>query len=252
MTSIDLSLIAFGCTFGGALLGMLLRRFLSEKHVSAESKDLVTRSMALISTMTGLVLGLLLNSARSTHDAQKGELTDMSAKIMLLDHVLAHYGPETGDTRAILRRYVARGLDQIWPQEASSLSRSQPAAGGVDILYEKVLQLSPKDDAQRSLRAQLLGLAMEIGRARWLMVEDKGRSIAMPLLFSLVFWLALLFISFGIFAPPPNALAISAVLVCALAVSGAILLILEMDRPFQGLMQIPSAPLRNALSHLGE
>jgi hypothetical protein len=39
---------------------------------------------------------------------------------------------------------------------------------------------------------------------------------------------------------------------CGLSVSGAILLILEMYRPFQGLVRISSTPLRNALEHLGQ
>lgn len=40
-------------------------------------------------------------------------------------------------------------------------------------------------------------------------------------------------------------------LVCALSVAGAILLILEMDRPFTGIIQISSVPLREVAEHLG-
>ena len=73
----------------------------------------------------------------------------------------------------------------------------------------------------------------------------------MPFLVVLVFWLTILFISFGLFAPP-NATVIATLFVCALSVSGAIFLILELDQPFEGLIRISSAPLRNALAHLGQ
>jgi hypothetical protein len=41
-------------------------------------------------------------------------------------------------------------------------------------------------------------------------------------------------------------------LVCALSVAGAMFLIVDLDRPFDGLIQISSTPLRNALSQLGQ
>jgi hypothetical protein len=67
----------------------------------------------------------------------------------------------------------------------------------------------------------------------------------------LVFWLTIIFASFGLFAPG-NATVTTVFLICALSVSGAIFLILELDRPFEGLIQVSSAPLRQALAHLGQ
>jgi len=83
------------------------------------------------------------------------------------------------------------------------------------------------------------------------MFEQHGSSIPMPFLAMLAFWLAIIFLSFSLFAPP-NATVIATLLVCAVSVSGAILLILQLDRPFEGLIQIPSTPLRTALAHLGQ
>jgi hypothetical protein len=71
------------------------------------------------------------------------------------------------------------------------------------------------------------------------------------LLVVLVFWLAALFASFGLFAPR-NATVIAVLCVSALSVSGAILLILEMNQPFPGLVKVSSAPLRYTLAHLGQ
>jgi len=86
---------------------------------------------------------------------------------------------------------------------------------------------------------------------RWLMFEQRGSSISLPFLVIVVFWLTIIFISFGLFAPA-NATVIATLFVCALSVSGSIFLILEMDRPFAGLIQVPSTPLHNALAHLGQ
>jgi len=94
-------------------------------------------------------------------------------------------------------------------------------------------------------------LSAELSRLRSLLLEQTGGSIPMPFLVVLVFWLAMLFTSFGLFAPS-NATVIGILLVCALSVAGAIFLVLEMDRPFEGLIQISSAPLHNALAHLGK
>ena len=84
-----------------------------------------------------------------------------------------------------------------------------------------------------------------------LLFEQGGRSIPTPFLVLLVFWLTVIFLSFGLFAPP-NATVIATLFLCALSVSGAIFLILELDRPFGGLIQISSAPLRNTLDHIGK
>src|SRR5271170_3520666 len=111
--------------------------------------------------------------------------------------------------------------------------------------------LEPRDDFQRALYAQTMQIGMELGQKRSLLLEETGGSIPAPFLVVLVFWLALIFASFGLFAPT-NSTVVGVLLACALSVSGAILLILELDRPFQGLLQISSAPLTNTLVHLAK
>jgi hypothetical protein len=93
MNFIAIRLIVLACVFGGALFGMFLRGVLPQQHLSADSKDTVRLGTGLIGTMTALLLGLLVASAKSFYDTQSSELTEMSAKIVLLDRVLAHYGP---------------------------------------------------------------------------------------------------------------------------------------------------------------
>jgi hypothetical protein len=94
-------------------------------------------------------------------------------------------------------------------------------------------------------------MALDLGRTRVLLFERLGSSIPVPFLVVLVFWLAIIFASFGLFAPR-NATVVATFFVCALSVSGAIFLILELDRSFEGFIQVSSAPLRVALAQISQ
>jgi len=246
-----ISWVVFASVFGGALFGMLLRKLLPARHLDADSKDVVKLGMALIGTMSALVLGLLIASAKSSFDAQRGELTQMSASIIQLDRILARYGPETKEARDVLRR-TALSLDRNWSEGTSrseKLDSPETRAGGASF-YEKIEGLAPHSDFQRSIQGQALQIALDLGRMRSLLLEQAGSSIPTPFLVVMVFWLAVIFTSFGLFAPY-NATVVATLFLCALSVSGAIFLILELDSPFAGLMQISDLPLRNALALLG-
>lgn len=206
--------------------------------------------MGLVGTMVALVLGLLIASAKSFYDTQSAEITQLSATAVLLDRILVHYGPETKEARGALRSTVVRILDLTWPHGASDKTHSGPNVRSEAVL-DKIQELSPTNDNQRSLKTQALGLTIQMGQARWLIFEQNTTSVPMPLLVILVFWLIVLFISFGLFVHP-NVTVLISLFVSALAVSGAVLLILEMYSPYSGLIQVSSAPLRAALAQLGQ
>jgi hypothetical protein len=252
LNSVTISLIALAFVFGGALLGMFLRKVLPDQHVSADSRSLVMLGTGLIGTMSAIVLGMLVSSAKNSYDTQKSDLTVMSAKIILLDRVLAHYGPETQETRELLRTVVQRALDRVWsPQSSSPAQLALAAPSGNEALYDQILRLSPTNDVQRILRDRAAALAMDVGQTRWLMAEETHNAVSLPFLVILVFWFTIIFISFGLYTPP-NPTVLASLFVCALSVSAALLLMLEMYTPFHGLIQISSAPLRDALAHLGQ
>jgi hypothetical protein len=236
--------------FGGAACGIILSRALPPNHLTAESKSVVTMSMGLVATMAALVLGLLVSSAKGFYDAQSAELTQMSAKVILLDRLLAHYGPETKEVRDLLRDTITDSIDMLWPQQRTRPSRVGAPSAGADGIAAKIQALSPKDDRQRSLQAQALSTVIGLSQTRWLMYEQEASAVSKPILVILVFWLTAIFISFGLFAPR-NATVITALLIAGLSVSGAIFLILEMYAPFGGLIEISSAPLRATLTQLG-
>jgi hypothetical protein len=179
-------------------------------------------------------------------------VTHLAANYILLDQILAYYGPETSDTRSALRD----GLVHVLEADTSLRGSDQPFLGieaGARLggrVLAKILELSPKDENQRSLKAQALTVAFQLSQTRWLIFEQNSVPVPSLLLGMLIGWLILLFLSFGIFAPR-NLTVLVGLLVAALAVCGAILLIVEMYRPQVGLIRISDAPLRAALTQLG-
>jgi hypothetical protein len=249
MSAIAISVVIFVCLFGGALFGVLLRTALPDTHLSVDAKDVMKLGLGLIGTMAALVLGLLIAFTTSSFKARSGELEQMAANIMQLDRVLARYGPEANDARHLLRDAVAGALNRLWPKESSGPASLQPIAGWV-ALDNGIRDLSPQNDAQRTLQAEALRTATDLVGTRWLLFEQRGSSIPTPFLFVLGFWLTIIFVCFGLFAPL-NATLVVTQFVCALSVSGAIFLILEMDTPLSGFIQNSSAPLRTALANIG-
>ena len=159
MSSLALFLITFACVFGGMLLGMGLRALLPEHHLSSESRDAVKLGTGMIATLAALVLGLLIASAKGTFDTMTSELRQAGSKIMLLDRVMAQYGPETREARDFLRRSVTSTLQRIWPEETDAGAVAKiPHGNDIEAHQDKLRQLSPHNDAQRGLQPQALQL----------------------------------------------------------------------------------------------
>lgn len=253
MNPTAIGLIVFAFIFGGALCGMSLRAALPEDHFSFESRETMKLGTGLIATMTALVLGLMTASAKSSFDTQDTVVKHASADILTLDRTLARYGPETKEIRDSIRRVVAIRLDQIWPKDASrpikiDPSEVTPIVEGID---DRIRALAPQSDAQRWLLSRALNIIEDLQKSRWFMFGGAGASILFPFLVALVFWLTITFASFGLFAPR-NATVIAVIFMCALSVSSVVFLILEMDNPYEGVIKVSDAPVRYALSHLGQ
>lgn len=249
----EVALIVFACVFSGALIGNFLRAIVPEQHLTEASKDVIKLGIALIVTMTALVLGLMIADAKSSYDAQDEAVKHTAAKLLLLDRVLSNYGPETKDARDMLRQIIAGRVAEIWPQDRSRSARldAPEAAFAAQQFETRITKLSPQTDVQRRLQSQALQISSDITETRWLIVGDLGRSVSVPFLLVVVLWLTIIFGSFGLLAPR-NTTVVVMLFLCAVSVAGSIFLILEMGRPFEGIMKISSAPLRYTLSHLGQ
>jgi hypothetical protein len=243
------ALIVFACLIAAVLVGIAIRRLLPEDHLAPDSRDVIKLAMGLVATMSALVLGLLVSSAKGSYDTERSEVIQIAAKIAFLDRVLAVYGPEAAEARTRFHDAVKEAVLQIWPGEARLPSHLAPNTQAGNAVYAAVQDLSPHDDMQRTLKDRATTLATDLGQLRSLLVAQSIPSISRPMLIILVFWLVVIFVGFSVLAPR-NATTILALTVSALAVSGAIFLILELDEPFSGPIRISSEPMLNALSQL--
>ena len=241
---------AFIFIFGGGLLGVLLRRLLPEPHLNSDTKDVIRLSTGLIATLSALVLGLLIASAQSTFQAQSNQIKKITANVVLLDSILARSGADAQPVRVLLRSGVKTLVDRIWSERDRSEVEVTPfeASSQANLFFDKLLALKPQDDAQRLLQARAVQIGIDLAQTRILFAQSNGE-IPRPFITVLVFWLTMIFTSFGLFARL-NWVVVTALFVCALSASAAIFLILDLSHPFTGLMQIPSAPLSNALAPL--
>ena len=250
MESLAISGIVFASVVGGTLAGFLLRTRLSAEHLSADTKDIVKLAMGLIATMTALVLGLMVASAKNTYDTQRNGLAQLAGNVIFLDRVLVRCGPEAASVREALRNSVVDLHQRTWPNEGTQPSAAGGTEGRYEHIYDLIEGLRLANDSQRAAQAQAIKTAGDIGQARWLLFAQKGRSIPIPFLVVVVAWATLLFASFSLFAPR-NTVTLVALSAGALAVAGAMFLILELDQPFAGVLRVPSTPIRAALDQLG-
>jgi hypothetical protein len=251
MSSLAIAGLVFGCSIAAALAAMLLARRLPGHHLSGESKEVVKLGVGVIATLTALVLGLLVASSKGTYDGQNASVKQMATDVSVLDRALSAYGPEAEQLRRLLRELVDQIVARIWPRtgsRAGDLSVGETREAG-DVFFGKLVQLEPKTEAQRVLKGRSIDLAAGLAQTRYRMQAQKEDPVPVAFLVVLVLWLVTLFAGYGLLAPR-NLTVILVLTICAVSISAALFLVLELGRPFAGVIQVPSAPLEGALPPL--
>lgn len=250
MHSLNICLLVFACTIGGLIVGTFLRSRLPGHHLKDESRDVIKTASGMIATLIALVLGLLVASSKSTFDAASAGINQSGARIVLLDRALAHYGPETEPLRQGLQKGLTARIAQIWPENEAQRLEGEKAnlseTSVLDKFEEAVRSLPSKTDDQKYWQGEAAKLTSEMIDSRWSVFMQAQSVLPTVFLGVLIFWLAVLYASLGLLAPR-NATAWAAMLLCAASVSGALFLVLEMNRPLDGFIKVSELPLRKAL-----
>jgi hypothetical protein len=249
MSALTLSGIIFALTLGGIFLGTLLRRTLPEHHLNEHAKDVVRLGVGLTATMAALVLGLLIAAAKGSFDTQTSQVRQITADLIQLDNVLAQYGPEARPVREKIRSTVGPFADRLWREKEAGLRGPFESDGTEEGVYLEIQKLSPHDKVQRSIQSRAVQISNDLAQIRFLLFAESENLIPTPFLTVLAFWLMIIFASFSLFSPL-NVTVFAFLFLFALSAACAIFLILQLSRPFTGLMMISSAPLRNALGAL--
>lgn len=253
MTELEIVLIVLAVVLGATGLGIVLRPLVLKHEFDDPTKDVLRLAMGFVGTMAALVIGLLLYSAKGSYEDQRNALEDIAVSLALLDATLDQYGPESAPVRDTVREVAGLMIARLWPEQLddpSSFGSAEMSAAGHRI-YSQLLDLHPQDEAQQLLKSQALQLGITLARDRLLLVAQHGTRDIPPLfIVVLTAWLAILFTSFGLFGKP-TVTVIGSLLLSGVAVSAAMFLILELDRPFQGLIEIPSEAIKQVYADLG-
>lgn len=252
MNELVVSALVAAAIIGAAWLGTFLRSVLPKHHLTDDTKDMVKVGIGFLATLAAMVLGLLVASAKSSYDTKVEEIQQAAAKLVLLDRNLRDIGPEADPTRADLRQLLSERIIPLWDRGMLDLARPDTGSPGqvaMDQLIRTLRALAPTTDAQRLARARALELASDLAQTRSLLIEQTGRTIPIPFLVVLVFWLSAIAASLSLFAER-NGTLVAIIVICALSFASAIFLILEMDQPYSGVIRISDAPLRTAATIL--
>jgi hypothetical protein len=253
MSSIDIGIISACCILAGLFFGLFLGRTLPESHLNDHSKDTIKMASGMIATLSALVLGLLVASAKNSFDTIGNADTVTGANVILLDRVLAQYGPETKPAREELRHSVQAEVDSIWPRgkpAADDDAEALEKAGDLEPVQQSLNALNPTTDEQHATLQQARQILGELVQERWQLIEESKTEVPTALYVVLLSWLTILFISIGLFAPRNNTVLIALVL-CIISFATAIFLFDEMASPLDGMIKVSGAPMQKALDHLG-
>jgi hypothetical protein len=245
MTSPEIGFIICATIFSAALMGMALNRTLPDHHLDDVAKDVIKLSMAILGTLTAVVIGFLIANANASFSARRSALVQESANVVRLDDLLRRYGPETSTARQMLQTYVSTQAQDMFPTVGIGRLNlnDQVTTQILDHVEDQILSLKPADDRQKWLSAQALQLAATMNQSSWQFSDENLGTIPLPFLFLLVIWLSVLFASFGLFAPR-NGTVIIAFLLCAISVSAGLKIVLDLDTPFGGPVRMSGFPLR--------
>jgi len=245
-----------------AALGFFVNGRLPERHRTPDSIELVHLALGLLVTFTAIVLGLLTSSVKTGFENAYQARGIYAGQLTQLDRCLRDYGPETAPTRAQLHSYVAAVIASTWPDEPAPQGVAFPdtshmrqtgedptLANVMDDIGLAVRGLEPSDAFHRAQAAACASDYSDVVKTRWIVIEGVHGSISAPFYWVLVFWLAIVFASFGLRAPP-NALNVIVILMCAVSVSSAIFVIHDLDLPYGGLFGVPSDSMRRALADI--
>ena len=254
LNALPIGLVVFVCILGAFGLGFALNAKLPTHHLSARSRDSVTQMVVMLSTMTALVLGLMISSAKNSFDAKSSGIAEVATDIILLDREMASYGRESAAARALLRTAAEKGVAALWPKEGFQRSGLEHLDGGGAELagVQAFLRgLTPRNDFQREVQSRALGLSVDLARALWVIQFRKAGSLPAPFLGILISWLVIIFASMGALAPR-NATVLMVAIATSFALAAGVFLIEELDTPHGGVIRISEAPLRLVIQHLGE
>lgn len=245
-----------------ATVGSLLRARLPAPHRGGETMDFLRVVTALLVTFAALVMSLLLASELTAFTTASHDRNHYAASLSEIDLCLKNYGPALDNERQLLRGYTAAVIASTWPGEPLPSGAEHPDISKLPLTGEApklgdmlnavglgIFHQQPPDAFHQTLVNRCNQLYGNLTNGRWTVIEDAHGSLSTPFLAVLIFWLMLVFLSFGLQAPR-NLLAGSIIAVAIISVASVMFVILDLDLPYGGLFGISSGSMRHALTDM--
>jgi hypothetical protein len=242
--------VVLACLGAATILGLYLSATTSKAHLDSRSKEVIHGFMGVIAHLIAVVLGLLIFSAKTSFDIKDSEFKHASAKVVLLDRVLAHYGPKAQEARDALRSTIEKKLAVLEPSRKLGAEKGRRSFVSIEDVQDKIRALAPEHDGERWLKERALAVSGDIAQARWFLFDELDSTIPSPFIAIMVFWLMLIFFSYGLFTPR-NATVLAVLALCAVSLASSVYLVLEMDDSLEGPISISTEPLHKAFDELG-
>lgn len=249
MESIWIAVAAFVCLLSAALLMMHLYPRLSARHRDEETNTVVRLVANIFVVMTSLVFGLLINSAKNTYEGIDADYHAYATSLIIFERSLQTYGEDAQDTRNHLIFYVDQAVANPFRGDESMQHRTSNAVQLLDNIGSALADVVPEDRYHETMLTGLRQQYHTIIEQRWKIVEQSEGAIPGPLIGMLIAWMTLIYASFG-YRAPHNPMVVAMFTVSALLIAASVYLVLDMDIPFSGIIQISDLPLQKALAEM--
>lgn len=251
MTSWTVAALSFACMFGGALGALALSSRLPGHHLSPATQDTVKLGVGMIAAVASLILGLMVASVQGSFSSTSTDVRSYALSLLALDVDLRHYGKDACPAHGLLSDYARGVLVQTWADAPATFKPRNGATAQVTLaqLDNAVRALDPSTDSLKALKQNLLDEMRSVLTERWKVSGDSSSQIPTAFIVVVILWLALIFSSFGLFAPL-NAVVVGALFLCSASIAGALFLIVEMAGPFDGAIQVSSDALTEVISYM--
>ncbi|HVY14029.1 MAG TPA: hypothetical protein VHB27_02290, partial [Rhodopila sp.] len=256
------SAATFALLCASALFGRFIHRRMPETYRTRETLETMQLVIGMLVTFAALVLGLLTASVKNSYDAATRDRHAYALHLTALDQCLRDYGPETRSAREDLARYTAAVIASTWPHEPPPVgiaypdTRNMPVVGSSPVLGDimnrigqRIRALTPTTREKTATAEDCQDLYHGVIAARMTVIEDAGTELSVPFFSILIFWLTVVFFTLGL-AAPRNRIAALGILLCALSLSSAVYVIIDLSLPYSGFMAISSGEMRNALTEM--
>jgi len=244
--------IALVCFLGAFLIVRRLQRFLPEDHLSDESSASVRVGIAVVSTLSGLVLGLVLSSMKMNFDNVQRDVRRFGTELIMVDTALRSCDAIGVVSRQQLLEYARAALSGTWPADGSGVVVDDRAAAMLLQRTDRsIVQLATTDpstvyyaDRARNSMDKLINLRATI-------ISENKAFLQPAFIIVVILWFTLLFGGFG-YRAPNNYTVTTSMLCAAIAIASAITLMIKLDGAFTGLITVSSQPLRDAIATLAQ